>query len=129
MPPGSDRSAVATGEASAALLLTFYKRAIALRRRFSPWLPSDIRWVAAKAGALVYRRERLTVACNFQSRLVRIPVRGRLALATAPLPRLKHGSLSPPPNSAAWLHPAGPRSPAPPPRTPPAWLPLPPARR
>jgi len=107
MPPGWDRSAVATEEASATSMLTFYKRAIALRRRLSPWLPPEIRWVPAKAGTLVYRRERLIVACNFQSRLVRIPVRGRLALASAPLARIKNGWLTLPPNSAAWVDSAG----------------------
>ena len=54
-------------------------------------------------GVLLYRRERLTVACNFLNRPVAIPTRGRLVLASEPLVTLSDGWLALPPNSAAWL--------------------------
>jgi hypothetical protein len=52
---------------------------------------------------LTYRRERLTVACNFLSRPVRLPACGRLVLASAPLAAIRDGRLTLPANSAAWL--------------------------
>src|SRR4029077_15953189 len=107
MPPGWNRLAADDQESSGYSMLTFYKQALAIRRGLSPWLPPVIGWAPAPQGVLVYRRERLTVACNFLSRMVRIPVRGRLALASAPLARLKNGWLSLPPNSAAWVDSAG----------------------
>jgi len=103
MPPGWDGFAVDAEEASGSSMLSFYKRALALRRRLSPWLPASIGWGPAPAGVLTYRRERLTVACNFLSRPVRLPACGRLVLASAPLATVKDGRLTLPANSAAWL--------------------------
>jgi alpha-glucosidase len=103
MPPGWDAFAVAVEESSATSMLSFYKRALALRRRLSPWLPASIAWRPAPEGVLTYRRERLTVACNFLSRPVSIPVCGRLMLASAPLADVRDGRLMLPANSAAWL--------------------------
>ena len=106
-PIGWDRLAADAQDSSGSSTLAFYRRALALRRRLSPWLPTDIRWLAAPAGVLAYRRERLTVACNFLSRAARIGVHGRIALASAPLATLKKGWLTLPPNSAAWIDSAG----------------------
>jgi alpha-glucosidase len=103
MPPGWDSFAVDAEEASATSMLSFYKRALALRRRLAPWLPASIAWRPARDGVLAYRRERLTVACNFLSRPVRIRACGRLVLASAPLATVTDGRLTLPANSAAWL--------------------------
>jgi len=75
MPPGWDSFAVDAEDASATSMLSFYKRALALRRRLAPWLPASIAWRPAPEGVLVYRRERLTVACNFLSRPISLSVR------------------------------------------------------
>jgi len=103
MPPGWDGFAVDAEDASGTSMLSFYKRALTLRRSLSPWLPAAIGWGPAPAGVLTYRRERLTVACNFLSRPVRIPACGRLVLASAPLAAVRKGRLTLPANSAAWL--------------------------
>jgi alpha-glucosidase len=103
MPPGWDRFAVSAEDASASSMLSFYRRALALRRRLSPWLPPVIWWQPSPQGVLVYRRERLTVACNFLRYPVRVPVSGRLVMASAPLARLDDGWLTLPESSAAWL--------------------------
>jgi hypothetical protein len=52
---------------------------------------------------LAYERERLTVACNFLARPVRMHVRGGLVVSTAPLATVREGWLTLPPNSAAWV--------------------------
>jgi alpha-glucosidase len=109
MPPGWDRFAAGAEESSGSSMLTFYKRALALRRRLARWLPPVIGWMPAPSGVLVYRRKRLSVACNFLSRAVRTQVRGRLVLASAPLAKLKNGWLTLPPNSAVWIDSAGAR--------------------
>jgi alpha-glucosidase len=103
MPPGWDRFAVSAEDASASSMLSFYRRALALRRRLSPWLPPVIWWQPSPQGVLVYRRERLTVACNFLRYPVRVPAAGRLVMASAPLATLDDGWLTLPESSAAWL--------------------------
>ena len=103
MPPGWDRFAAGAQEASGNSTLAFYKRALALRRRLSPWLPASMAWRPGPAGVLAYQRERLTVACNFLSRPMRVPARGRLLLASASLATLAEGCLTLPANSAAWV--------------------------
>jgi alpha-glucosidase len=103
MPPGWDGFAVDAEDASGTSMLSFYKRALTVRRSLSPWLPAAIGWGPAPGGVLTYRRERLTVACNFLSRPVRIPACGRLVLASAPLAAVRKGRLTLPANSAAWL--------------------------
>ena len=102
MPPGWDRLAAAAEEASADSMLGFYKHALAARRRVSPWLPPSITWLPSPPGVLAFERERLTVACNFLARPVRMNVRGGLVVSTAPLATVREGWLSLPPNSAAW---------------------------
>src|ERR1700738_4059545 len=84
-------------------MLTFYKRTLALRRRLSQWVDTSIAWRPAPDGVLVYRRGRLTVACNFLQRPVAIPACGTIAMASAELTNLKDGWLSLPASSAAWL--------------------------
>ena len=103
MPTGWDAFAVGAEEASGTSILSFYKGALAVRRRLSPWLPPSIAWRPAPDGVLTYRRERLTVACNFLSRPVSIPACGRLVVASAPLATVRDGRLTLPANSAAWL--------------------------
>jgi alpha-glucosidase len=103
MPPGWDRFAAGTEEASATSMLQFYKHALALRRHLSRWLPPSVEWLPTTQGVLAYRRERLTVACNFLSHEVTTQLRGRLMLASAPLATLKAGRLTLPANSAAWV--------------------------
>ncbi|HSS94529.1 MAG TPA: alpha-amylase family glycosyl hydrolase [Candidatus Dormibacteraeota bacterium] len=102
-PAGWDRFAVSAEEASAGSMLSFYKTALALRRRSSRLLPPLVRWLAAPDGVLAFERGRLRVACNFLNRQVTLPACGRLLIATAPLAALKQGRLTLPPNSAAWL--------------------------
>jgi alpha-glucosidase len=103
MPPGWDRYAVDAEEATGTSMLCFYERTLELRRRLSPWLPPSIAWLPSPSGVLVYRRERLTVACNFLNRPAMIRAGGRLLLASEPLAALRDGWLALPPNSAAWL--------------------------
>jgi len=103
MPSGWDRRAVDAEQASASSMLQFYERALAHRRRLSPWLPPTIEWRPAVQGVLAFQRERLTVVCNFLSRLVAIPASGTLVLASDPLACHSDGLLNLPANSAAWL--------------------------
>jgi alpha-glucosidase len=103
MPPGWDRFAVTAEEASGTSMLSFYKRALGVRRRLSQWLPASAAWRPAPEGVLTYQRQRLTVACNFLSRPVSLPACGRLVLASAPLAGVRDGRLTLPANSGAWL--------------------------
>lgn len=102
MPPGWDGFAAFAQEASAGSMLGFYKRALALRRRLTPWLPRSITWLPAPAGVLAFQRGRLTVACNFLSRPARVRANGRAVLASDPLVMTKDGWLTLPASSAAW---------------------------
>ena len=103
MPAGWDRLAVDAEDGAAYSMLRFYKRVLAARRLLWPWLPPSIVWLRSPSGVLAYRRERLTVVCNFLARAVRMRVRGRLVLGSAPLAAISQGRLSLPPNSAAWI--------------------------
>jgi alpha-glucosidase len=84
-------------------MLAFYKRALALRRRLSQWVDTSIAWRPAPDGVLVYKRGRLTVACNFLQRPVAIPASGTIAVASAELAGLKDGRLTLPASSAVWV--------------------------
>lgn len=103
MPPGWDCFAADAEAASGSSMLMFYRRALAVRRRLAPWLSLSISWLPAPDGVLVYKRDRLTVACNFLSRPVSIPAAGRLLLTSEPLASFRDGRLNLPANSAAWL--------------------------
>jgi alpha-glucosidase len=109
MPPGWDRFAVDAEDASAFSMLKLYKSALAHRRRLAPWLPPSIGWLPAVQGVIAYQRERLSVACNFLSRPVAIPVCGAPILASDPLVCVRGGMLNLPANSAAWLDALGSR--------------------
>jgi len=104
MPPAWSSFAADVQAASGSSMLSFYRRAMAVRRRLSPWLPpTEMEWQAAPDGVMVFARGRLTVACNFLSKPVQLPAKGSLLLATHPLAGLRAGRLTLPPNSAAWL--------------------------
>jgi alpha-glucosidase len=90
-------------------MLQLYKTALGHRRRLAPWLPPSIGWLPAPQGVLAYRRERLSVACNFLSRPVVIPAAGEPVLASDPLVCARDGRLNLPANSAAWLDALGSR--------------------
>ena len=103
MPAGWDGFAVDAQAGSASSMLTFYRRALALRRTLAIALPHEMRWCHAPQGVLVYRRGRLTVAVNFLSRPVELAIGGRLLMGSQALVRCKPGRLSMPANSAAWV--------------------------
>jgi alpha-glucosidase len=103
MPVGWDGLAVDAQAGSASSMLTFYRRALALRRTLAIALPHEMRWCKAPEDVLVYRRGRLTVAVNFLSRPMEVGLGGRVLMRTDPLVRCKAGRLSMPANSAAWV--------------------------
>jgi Alpha amylase, catalytic domain len=51
----------------------------------------------------VFEHGRLSVAVNFLARPMKVPVRGRLLIATHPMARFRNGRLTLPANSGAWL--------------------------
>ncbi len=106
-PPGWDRWAADAEEASWTSMLAFYKRALALRRRLSQWVDTSIAWRPAPDGVLVYKRGRLTVACNFLQRPIAIPACGAIAIASGELASIKDGWLTLPASSAAWVDSVG----------------------
>ncbi|WP_067461107.1 glycoside hydrolase family 13 protein [Actinomadura macra] len=77
--------------------LTFYRAALALRRRLVPGLPDDLEWLDSPAAALFLRRGPLTCALNCGENPVRLPP-GRPLLTSIP----PYGDLLPG-NAAAWL--------------------------
>lgn len=103
MPAGWDSLAVDAQSGSASSMLVFYQRALALRRSLAGMLPGQLRWRPAPEGVLVYEHGRLTVAVNFLARAVELPARGHLLISTHPLARCRHGRLTLPANSGAWL--------------------------
>lgn len=103
MPVGWDGFAVDAQSGSASSMLTFYQRALALRRRLAIMLPNEMGWCAAPEGMLVYARGRLTVAVNFLDRPMEVAGGGRVLMATHPLVGSRAGRLSLPANSAAWV--------------------------
>lgn len=104
MPAGWDRLAVDAQAGSGESVLGHFRQALAARRRLARRLADRVDWVESPAGALCYSRGPLTVACNFTGRPVRLGVAGRLMLGSDPLVRVARGTLSLPPNSAAWVH-------------------------
>jgi alpha-glucosidase len=103
MPVGWDDFAVDAQAGSASSMLTFYRRALALRRSLAIKLPHEMRWGAAPEGVLVYRRGTIAVAVNFLSRPVEVALDGRLLIGTQPMVRHHAGRLCLPANSAAWV--------------------------
>jgi alpha-glucosidase len=103
MPVGWDGYAVDAQSGAASSMLTFYKRALALRRAMAGMLPGVMGWCEAPEGLLLYTRGRLTVAVNFLARPMDVGACGRVVLATDPLVRCKAGRLSLPATSAAWI--------------------------
>jgi alpha-glucosidase len=84
-------------------MLGFYRRVLVLRRRLSGRLPDGLEWCPAPEGVLIYQRGQLVVACNFNSRPVRLELGGRPIATSNVLARQRRGRLTLPPNSAAWL--------------------------
>ena len=111
MPPGWARFAVDAQSGSPGSMLSLYRRVLVVRRRLAPWLPATITWSRAPDGVLVFNRGRLAVACNFRGREVKLPITGRLLLASHPLACQRAGRLTLPPNSAAWIDSIGPLGP------------------
>ena len=105
MPAGWDRLAVDVQAGSGESTLGHFRQALAARRRLANRLPDRIDWLKAAPGVLAYARGPLIVACNFASRPVRTRLEGRLVTGSDPLIRLRGGTLSLPPNSAAWVAP------------------------
>ncbi len=79
--------------------LWFFRRALELRRERAEFDGTDIEWLTAPRGALIFRRHSggLVCALNAGKRLMALPP-GELILASAPLIGSKL-----PPDSAAWL--------------------------
>jgi alpha-glucosidase len=103
MPYGWEALAAGVQASRGDSTLGRYRAALDLRRRIAGRLPGRFEWLTAPTGVLAYRRGPLTVACNFRDSPVRLPMRGRLLLASAPLGAERQGLLHLPPNSAAWL--------------------------
>ena len=102
IPEPWGRLAVDVQAASGESTLGHFRRALAGRRRLAGRLPEAMVWRATPGGTLAYSRGRLTVACNFLDRPVRMPAQGRLLFGSSPLARVDGGFLRLPPNSAAW---------------------------
>jgi len=103
MPVGWDGFAVDAQAGSASSTLTFYRRALTVRRSLAIRLPHEMSWCAAPKGVLVYRRGTISVAVNFLSQPVGVTLVGRLLIGTQPMVRHRAGRLCLPPNSAAWV--------------------------
>jgi alpha-glucosidase len=103
VPPGWDRLAVDAQAGDGGSMLGQFRRTLAARRRIARRLPHRLEWRPAPRGVLAYSRRPLTVVCNFGDRPARLPVNGRLLLASHPLVGLRSGALRLPPNSAAWV--------------------------
>jgi alpha-glucosidase len=103
MPVGWDRLAADVQAGSEASMLGHFRHALAARRRLAGRLEHRLDWRPAPAGVLAYSRGVLSVACNFHARAARLPLGGRLLLASNPLINVRQGVLNLPANSAAWL--------------------------
>jgi len=103
MPEGWGRFAVDAQAADGGSTLAHFRRALAERRRIARRLAQRLQWLTAPADVLAYSRGPLTVACNFRSRPARLPAPGDLLLGSDPLVSVRHGVLTLPANSAAWL--------------------------
>jgi len=99
MPPEWAALTVEKQRADPGSMLSFFRRALELRRGRSEFAGTDIEWLTAPRNALVFRRRGggLVCALNAGRRPIKLPP-GRLILASAPMQddRL-------PPDGAAWL--------------------------
>ncbi len=103
MPEGWDRLAVDAQAGSGESMLGYFRRALEARRRIAGRLPDSIEWLKSEEGVPAYRRGLLAVACNFTGRAVRLRLCGALVAGSDPLVAVRRGTLSLPPNSAAWV--------------------------
>src|SRR5438093_5152 len=103
MPEGWARYAVYVQAAVGGSTLAHFRRTLAERRRLARRLARRLQWLTAPADVLAYSRGPLTVACNFRNRPARLPAPGGLLLGSDPLVSVRHGVLTLPGNSAAWL--------------------------
>ncbi|MGH3532015.1 MAG: DUF3459 domain-containing protein, partial [Mycobacterium sp.] len=97
MPPDWAALTVDKQLADAHSTLSFFRRALELRRSRTEFAGVEIEWLAAPRAALIFRRGGLICVLNAGRRPVALPP-GELLLASAPL---VDGEL--PPNAAAWL--------------------------
>jgi alpha-glucosidase len=99
MPPDWAALTVEKQQADAGSTLSFFRRALELRRERPEFDGIDIDWQSAPRDALIFRRRGggLTCALNAGRRPMALPP-GELILASSALAR---GKL--PPNAAAWL--------------------------
>jgi alpha-glucosidase len=78
--------------------LSFFRRALKLRRGRGEFDGGEIEWLAAPSGSLIFRRHGgLVCALNAGDRPIALPA-GKVVLASAPLVA---GQL--PPDAAAWI--------------------------
>ena len=103
MPEGWGRYAVDVQAADGGSTLAHFRRTLAERRRLARRLARRLQWLTAPADVLAYSRGPLTVACNFRNRPARLPAPGGLLLGSDPLVSVRHGVLTLPGSSAAWL--------------------------
>ena len=103
MPEGWDRFAVDAQAADGGSTLSHFRRSIAARKSLAGRLPDHFEWLPSPPGVLAYRRGSLAVACNFSHRVARLEGGGVVEVASDPLVELRHGVLTLPANSAAWL--------------------------
>ena len=107
-PPGWDALAADLQQGDAASMLTFYRRALALRRELAASLDEDFRWRDAPAGCTVLERhagigDHLLAACNFSGSAAVIPAEGQVLLASDTQASITDGRLLLPADSAALL--------------------------
>lgn len=98
MPPEWAALTVEKQQADAGSTLSLFRRALELRRQREEFAGSEIEWLAAPRGALMFKRSGgLVCMLNAAKRPVRLPD-SEVLLASAPV---SDGLL--PPNAAAWL--------------------------
>lgn len=100
MPPEWSALTVEKQRADPDSMMSFFRRALELRRERSEFGGTGIEWLPAPRRALILRRPGgLVCALNAGKRAIKLP-RGRLILASAPVSADRL-----PPDSAAWLTP------------------------
>ncbi|HRI98242.1 MAG TPA: DUF3459 domain-containing protein, partial [Nocardioides sp.] len=94
----ADRT-VAAQEADPASTLSFYRQALAARRKHAVDLPEDVDLLDAGPDVLTYRRSALTVVLNTGDGAVELPA-GEIVVASGELDGRQL-----PPDTAVWLLP------------------------